>query len=410
MTPKSNNVTMPKVKLTHQYINNMANPSKRTDYRDELKPGLELRVSPSGNKTFYFRYWGGKRRYKIGRYPDLSLAEARKRAGDLRIQVEQGIDPQGEKKIQKASYDNTFTFRNLADRFTERHLSNRKQKTIDFYKWILNKYLIPAFGDSPVESIQRREIIDVLEDIATDKPTLANRVHAVMSSVLNYGLKRDYIPANPIHNLGKFGTEQKRERTLSDEEIQKVWQAFEAQNEPLQTLFKLLLLLGQRSGETMKMKWGDISAGTWTIPATDTKNADSHQVPLPDYALELLENIRPLTGKQTYVFTSQSSRGDGHIKWIQKAVQRIKESSGIDFRIHDLRRTAATNMAKNGIDRTTLGKVLNHGGLSGDRSVTAVYDKHTYHEAKQQALQLWANQLKRVVHGEQSANVYKIGS
>ena len=400
---------MPKVKLTAQYINNMANPSKRTDYRDEVKPGLELRVSPSGNKTFYFRYWGGKGRYKIGRYPDISLANARKVAGELRLQVEQGIDPQAEKKTQKASYDDKFTFGDLCDRFRERHLSKRKQKTIDFYNWILNKYLIPAFGDSPAESLTRREIIDVLEAIATDKPTLANRVHAVMSSVLNYGLKRDYIPANPIHNLGKFGVEQQRDRILTGEEIRTVWAEFEKQSEPMQTLFKMLLLLGQRSGETKRMKWDDIHGDTWIIPESETKNGKAHSVPLPDFALELLENIRPLTGKHSYVFTSQSSRGDGHVQWIQKAVKRIRDNSGVDFRIHDLRRTAATGMAECGVDRVALGKTLNHRGTSDDRSVTAIYDRYDYGKEKRHALQLWANALKETLHGKQDANLYQLG-
>jgi integrase len=126
----------------------------------------------------------------------------------------------------------------------------------------------------------------------------------------------------------------------------------------------------------LKARWTniDLQRSTWTIPATDTKNKLEHVLPLSSQAVEILTDIHMLTGRSEYVFESQKIANQPY-NGVQVAIYRVQKLSGVaDFRLHDLRRTAATYMAKLGVDRTVLGKVLNHKGIAQDHSVTAIYD------------------------------------
>src|SRR5699024_3083014 len=111
---------------------------------------------------------------------------------------------------------------------------------------------------------------------------------------------------------------------------------------------------------------------------------------------EVIEGMHPLTGKSDYVFESPVIDNQP-IQELKRTVRHIRTASGVeDFRPHDLRRTAATYMAKLKVDRTVLGKILNHKGLAGDTQVTAIYDRHTYMDEKRQALQIWSDHLKQI--------------
>jgi integrase len=222
----------------------------------------------------------------------------------------------------------------------------------------------------------------------------------------SFGIEREYVLTNPV-----TGTKQKsagltkRDRVYTDREIQILWMAFDQQAEPVRTYLKMLLLLAQRKTETARMKWSDIDfdLGVWTIPEADTKGKRKHVVPLPGMAVDMLKELHLLTGRTSYVFCSHI--GDQPIKWVQQMMYRIRkieheEQAVSDFKIHDLRRTAASNMAALGVDRTILGKLLNHAGLAGDNQVTAIYDRHEYISEIRQALDRWAHRLQAVISGE----------
>jgi len=392
---------MPKITFNIYVLNNLPAPVKATDYQDKDRKGLLLRVSPSGKKVFYYRYHLGKHQnYKIGAFPGVRIKDARNLALDLERMVSKGIDPQKAKKEELRASEKKMTFSELVDRFKRHHLPRLKPKTQADYTWMITKHLLPAFGRTQLQELRRRDVSDFLEDIAKKHPTQANRLQAVMSSILSYGLDKDYIEVNPIHNLKKKGSEVSRDRVLNEKEIRKVWKVLDQQEEPIRTLFKFLLLCGQRSGETKRMKWEHIRGDVWVIPAEETKKskdrARDHHVPLSDFAQELLNSMKPHTGKTPYVFASQRIRKDKAepVTWLQKAVKRIRDDSGVtDFRIHDIRRTVASNLAKGGESRTVIGKVLNHADTSQDRSVTAIYDQHDYLDEKREALNKWSQRL-----------------
>lgn len=402
--------------LNDPFIKNYQAPTKRVEVYDDLVNGLALRVTTTGHKSFVFRYRFNKKvkRFTIGSYPNVSLSKARSEAKQLSYKVMNGIDPLIERQAIKKEPEDLITFSILCDRFTRRHLPTLRKTTAKEYLRVIDVELKPLFGDRPANEIQRKEIIDLLDEIAFDRGsvTSSNRVRATISSIFSFGIDKAIVEANPVLSIKRKKGENKRDRVYSPEELKVLWNAFENQAEPIQSIYKMLLLCGQRSGETRRLKWNDIDSEKkiWTIPKEQTKAKRTHIVPLSETAFEVLENIRPLTGKSEFVFQSPKLENQP-VEWLQKATDRIKKESGVeDFRVHDLRRSMASYMAQLGIDRTVLGKTLNHKGLAGDDQVTAIYDRYDYMNEKRIALENWGIHLKGIINGaETKANVYKIG-
>lgn len=405
---------MPKKKLTDPFIRKHPPTEKQFEVYDTITTGMAIRFAPSGRRVFVYRYWFNKtsKRYTIGKYPEWSLAAAREKARDLQRMVDDGIDPLEEKKKKKHTPPPT-TVKDLAEKFIKQHLPNLKKSTRDDYRRRINSEIITTLGQRPVNSVSKLEIIELLEEIAFERGAeiQSNRVRAILSSMYTFGENRGIVFENPfLKRIPALGKESRRDRVYTEDEIKLIWKAFEEQAEPIQSLLKILLICGQRSGETRKMKWSDIKDYVWIIPAENTKASRTHHLPLPDLAIETLENLHILTGKNEYVFPSPSLEGK-HIDWLQKIPGRIRNISGVtDFKIHDLRRTAATYIASLGFDRTIVGKVLNHKGISGDSQVTAVYDRFDYFNEKQKALERWSSHLRQIVTNQiKTATIHKIG-
>lgn len=377
---------------------------------DDKVAGLSVRVHPSGKKNFFVRYQanGKRRRFTLSPdYPALSLSEARDRAREVLVEVSRGNDPQG----RKEAYRMADTFADLVDVYRKQYLKNLKSKTQSFYNNAIDRDLLPEFGHRKLDSITRRDIIRLLDKIAheRDAPIMANRVKAVLSSVLSFGVEKGNLEYNPALQVKPPAEEKSRERVLSDEELKSVWEATSSEETVVQTLFRMLILLGQRSSETRNMEWSEIKDGIWEIPSSKTKADRVHILPLPQLAMELLSQIHKETGESDYVFETPSNQGSGPIKNIQKACQRIQKRSGVEFQIHDLRRTMATGLARLGFNRTVIGKVINHKGMSGDHSVTAIYDRYDYFREKGKALESWSKHIQKVLEEEeQNIKIYRM--
>lgn len=391
---------MPKVRLTNQYIANLKPSGKRQELQDEGTKGLALRLNVSGNKSFIYRYrFNDKvKRYTIGSYPEVSLAQARNKSKEITFNLSQGIDPLVEKRKNKDQFSGEITFAQLSDLYIKRHLPSLSPSTAKEYARIINAELKTKLGKLYLSEISKRRLIDLIDAIAVDRGhnTLSNRVRAVLSSIYSFAVNKGVLESNILLNLKLKKKELKRDRVYTQQEIQQLWAAFEAQDQLIGTIYKLLLLLGQRAGETCQMRWSDIEVdkAIWTIPTEVTKSDRLHTVPLSEKALGLILDMKPITGNKQYVFNSPK-RENQPITWIHKATARIKKDSGVsDFRPHDLRRTMASNLAEMGVNRTVLGKILNHKGLSGDSSVTAIYDRYDYLDEKRDALMMWSVKLK----------------
>ena len=362
----------------------------------------------SGRKTFVLMYrtGGRRRRMKLGTYPALSLVEARRDAFRVLGAVERGEDPAEKRKQDR----NAGTFEELAQLYLEMHARpNKKPASIKEDTRILTTYLLPAWGRRKFQSITRSDVIGLLDEVKfkREAPIMANRVKALASTIFNFAARKALVPetfANPTSNVEQPTKEKSRDRVLSDDEIKALWKDLESRAEPTASIYRLVLLTGQRPGEVKAMRWPDIDGeNLWTIPATETKNHREHKVPLSSYALAIIEQLRPQTGDGEFVFAAP---GGVHIRWLQKMSQRIQKSVGFNFRPHDLRRTCATNLSKLGVDNDTIAMILNH-SLSR-LHMTLVYNRWERLPEMSRALERWGERLERMVTGRESAKVVKI--
>lgn len=398
---------MPTVNLTAKLIDSLKTPNKRTEYFDADMPGLCLRITETGHKSWglYYRFAGRQQRLSLGNYVAVSLKDARKKAKDALHDVEHGINPLTA-KIEDRSAE---TFKALAGRYRDEYaVKKRSHKEM---ARIIDRLLIPHFGAMRAKEITRKDVKDLVGEIATRAPIMANRTLDLLRRIYKWGIEEDVVAASPCYPIRKPGEEHTRDRILTEDEIKKVWAALDqaAGGKKAQRKLRLLtagslklrLVTAQRGGEVQLMEWNDLDLDTawWTIPAEKSKNGLAHRVPLTPLALRIISQMQSLTGgAKTSQYVFPSPKGNGPIENVQKAIQRIKESTGIHFVGHDLRRTAASMMTGMGVPRLVVGKILNH----VEPGVTKVYDRHSYDKEKREALESWSKHLMVLVSSLQA--------
>lgn len=272
---------------------------------------------------------------------------------------------------------------------------------------MLNHDVIPAWGSRKAKAIRRRDVIDLLDKIvARGAPIGANRTYEVIRRMFSFAIERDIVDAHPCIGIKAPGEKKQRERVLTEDEIRKVWAAFELEGVQDSAILKLRLLTAQRGGEVRSMRWADVDptidramAGAWwTIPGDNAKNGRAHRVWLTTTAIELLRDVRNDHGDPVWVFPGKEHRRAGAMIW--EPGDRVRTASGVDFIPHDLRRTAASVLASMGVPRLTISKMLNH----VEPGVTKVYDRHSYDAEKQAALEAWAQRLTDILANRASAS------
>jgi integrase len=340
-----------------------------------------------------YRAGGRLRRYTLGPYPNLSLADARAKAKASLHAAAQGGDPAADKKTECLAE----TVSALAGSYIEKYAKARKRSWREDER-LIRKELLPVWGTRKAKDIKRRDVIALLDRIAArGAPIQANRVLALIRKMFNWAISRDLIEVNPCSQVKPLAKERQRQRVLDETELRALWQAFDALEPPIGNLFKLRLLTAQRGGEIAAMRWQDIdlASGWWTIPPEVAKNGLAHRVSLSAPATAILESLHVRTGGGEWVFPSPKRRNQ-YLKNTQNAGAWIRTTTGIDdFVGHDLRRTAASYMTGMGISRLTVGEILNH----VESGVTRVYDRHAYDDEKREALDIWSRRLQEIVHG-----------
>jgi len=358
------------------------------DWFDEATPGLALRVSPGGAKSWYAFYRKGRtsRRVKLGTWPAVELADARKLARRTRVRVEtEGADPAHERRESR----DVFTVADLARLYLELHAKVHKRTWRDDY-WRIERYIMPAWKSRPVKEITRSDVHALLDRITSDgKPIQANRVQSLVSKLWNFAIDRGHCDVNPCHRMAKSAAEPARATVLDDAALRALWLALATHPSDAAAAIRLRLLTGQRGGEVHRMCWSDVDlkAHVWTIPAAMAKNGRAHRVPLTQPAEDILEaRLAARPRNQARVFDGLYHQRDD-----------LRELAAIHhgvYRWHDLRRTVATRLAALGCSEETIGRVLNH----ARRGTTAtVYNQYAYDTEKRQALEKWARELSDIV-------------
>jgi integrase len=404
-----------------------ADPTKRREVADGLLPGLYFVIQPSGARSWAVRYrHGGKpRKLTLGPFPVLDLATARARGRQALQDVAHGADPAAAKQeALRTARDDTPAGNSvavIAERFLERHTrAKNKARTIDAVERTFRKYVLPEWGTRQVQSITRRDIVHLLDAIVdAGKPIAANRALADIRKFFNWCLDRSILDASPCVRIQPPATSITRDRVLSDNELRLIWKAAERIGTPFGSVVRLLMLSAQRRDEVAGLRQTELKDGgaLWTIPAARTKNGRAHDVPLTEAAQAILASVPRMAGSE-FVFTTTGTtpisgyskakeRLDGVMLEIarQEAADRGDDPEKVTiepWRLHDLRRTAASGMARLGFPVHVIESVLNHisGQISG---VTAIYNRHAYLGEKARALEAWAAHVLQVVGEAQSA-------
>jgi integrase len=390
--------------LTDVSVRKAAPTTKRQEIADAQAPGLYLIVQPSGSKSWAVRYSrGGKvKKVTLGGYPALPLVEARRRALGIAAGVANGADPAEEKKAERKAAarrpDAVQTVRTMADEFLKRHTDEKNgARWAAETKRMLDHDVLPVIGDRLAAAVNKAEIHAVLDTISDrGAPVAANRTLAVMRKLFAWAVSRGYVDRNPCEGVAKPGEETKRDRVLSDDELALVWRAAEGMAYPFGSAIRLLFLTAARRDEVGSMTFAEVDfrANVWTLPAERSKNGLGHVIPLSGAALSIIESIPRIGKRDGFVFTTT---GETAVSGWSKAKATLDAASGIaDWRLHDIRRTAASGMAALGISLPVVEKILNHtsGSFGG---VAGVYQRHDFAAEKRDALDKWAARVAVIV-------------
>jgi len=418
---------MPAAKpLTVKSIEAIKASTSRKEIPDGALQGLYLVVQPSGVKSWAVRYRhaGKPRKMTLGGFPAISLSDAREEARKALRMVSEGRDPATEKAEQETKRPAHMDLMPaLLDEFVTRHVTVKNRPSyVRESKRIIEKYLKPRWKQKLVKTVTKRDVIKLLDEIVDrGSPIMANRVRALLSKFFAWAMERDIVDASPVVSIKAPSEEKTRDRVLADEEIRLLWLASEKLGYPFGPVVQLLLLTAQRRTEVSDALWDEMELEgnnqLWVISADRSKNRKEHFVPLTATTLEIIQalpKIKPAEdekAKPIYLFTTT---GKTPVSGFSKAkiqldagilaiARKEAEERGEDpkdiylepWTYHDLRRTAASGMARLSVPVHIVEAVLNHrsGSIKG---VAAVYNRYDYADEKRAALTAWANELIRI--------------
>jgi integrase len=387
--------------LTTRTVETIKPTAKRDEIPDRHLPGLYLVVQPSGAKSWAVRYRHGgvSRKHTIGPYPRIDLKHARTLAMKALRAVAEGRDPGRERAQQRDAAPDTVAA--IAKKFIELHCKRKNRpRTAAETERLLVVHVLPRWRHRLLSDITRRDVLDLLDRIVeSGRPIGANRVYSAVRKLFNWAVARDIIPSSPCMGVRPPTTERSRDRVLDDVELRLVWQAADELGGPFGGLVKLLILTGQRRDEVARMRWDelDLDARLWTLAARRVKNNKAHTVPLSERALGVLTTLPRIAGD--FVLTTNGESPSSAYSKNKLKLDALLSSDMPPWRLHDLRRTLASGLARLGINLPVIEKVLNHssGSFAG---IVAVYQKHSFDAEKRDALNRWGAHVEQLVDGK----------
>jgi integrase len=360
-----------------------------------------------------YRSGGQTRKHTLGSYPAIDLTAARKLAATALRAAAEGRDP-GREKLQ-ARETASDTVAAVVAQFIDLHSrrSNRP-RTVAETQRLFDLHVMPRWRRRLLKDITRRDVLELLDGIvAGGRPVAANRTLTVIKTMFGWAIQRDIVSTSPCVGVKPPTLEQTRDRVLSDDELRGIWLAAERLGGPYASLVKLLALTGQRRDEVARMSWSEVNldAWLWTLPRERSKNGKPHDIPLSKPAVAVLKSL-PRIGDSPFVLTTNgavpASNYGKNKRRLDAAITARNEGTALpQWQLHDLRRTAASGMARLGINLPVIEKVLNHSSGSFD-GIVGVYQRHDFADEKRHALERWGAHVTDLVSGCRSQNVVKL--
>jgi integrase len=379
---------MPRIRLTKSAIDALPTAKSDVVYWDSGYPGFGVKVTPKGRKVFIVLYRAGGagsklRKYTIGPYGRVTLHQARVAAQKVFAARLEGRDLAAEKREARRRVVADRVEDLLESFIAQRLAQNRSGGEISR---LLRREVGKPWAGRSIHEISKRDVVEVISAIEQrGAPVAANKTLKSLKTFLRWCVGRAVLDQSPAEGVPLPAKEVARDRVLNDQELAQVILAARAMGGPYGGIVELLALAGQRREEVARMKWDELDfvKRVWTLPKSRTKNGKEHLVHLSEQAITVLKRADK---KGPFVF---SVIGTKPFQEFSKAKRRLDQLSGVTgWRVHDLRRTCVSGMARLGVAPHVADKILNHqtGTISG---VAAVYQRHEFLAERRQALDLW---------------------
>ncbi len=357
--------------LTDISIRALKAPEKgQRDYWDDGIKGFGVRVSQGGTKSFVLLLNGNRR--SLGKFPQISLAKARADAKKLLAEVELG---------------RTFTstiFAEALEHYLEQHVrKNNKASSAYEAERVLRRHY--RFGSRNLDSIRAPEIMRIIDALP---PIAANHAFTHARAFFRWCVRRRHLDRSPLEGLALPNKPATRDRVLTDAELRVIWTVAQEFPSPFGQIVTMLILTGQRVGETSAMRWDyiDLAQRLITFPAPVVKNNSAHTFPFGASAATVIASV-PKSGEFLFPSRVDGKGFDGHNKAKARFEKECnaawsklvgEDDAEIDhWTLHDLRRTFSTLHARIGTPPHVTEALLNH--KTGTRSpIQRIYDRHTY--------------------------------
>jgi integrase len=387
---------MPRIKLTKSTIDTLPIPSSDLVYWDVASPGFGLKVTPKGRKVFVVLYRTGGagsklRKYTIGPYGRVTLHQARVAAQKVFAAKLEGRDPAAEKRESKRRIVADLV-EDLLESFIAQRLSQNRSGAENAR--VLRREIGEPWAGRSIHAIGKRDVVDVVSAIVQrGAPSAANKTLKSLKTFLRWCVGRAVLDQSPAEGVPLPTKEVARDRVLSDTELADVILAARKIGGPYGAIVELLALTGQRREEVACLGWEelDLAERVWTIPKARTKNGKAHVVHLSRQSLAVLQGA---DRRGPLLFTLLGSKP---FQDFTRAKRRLDQLSGVTgWRLHDLRRTCVSGMARLGVAPHVADKILNHqaGTISG---VAAVYQRHEFLAERRAALDLWGAHIDQLL-------------
>ena len=367
--------------LTDLQVKRLKPPQKgQKTYYDPGLPGFGVRVSQGGSKTFVVLYGKKRHRRSLGRYPDISLAEARILA--KQVQAEIALS-----ELSPSINRSDILFQTAVELFLEETKSRTKAKTVGEYRRLLNRHFT---FECKLINVKRDQILDAIEELK-NTPSEQHHAFVAIRTLMNWCVGRGYIQSSLVPDLS-FKTKP-RDRVLNDRELALVWFRAEEFGWPFGRIVQLLILTGQRRGEIANLRRSWINEHTIHYPIEFVKNERPHTIPLGEWASAIINDLPTNTD---LLFPSRFD-DEKPFNGFSKSKNVFDRDLNIEpYTLHDLRRTFSSNMAKLGTPIHVTEKMLNHvsGTISG---VAAVYNRHAYIDEMNAAYSIYEDYISGVL-------------
>ena len=399
-------------KVTKRAVDSLKTGLRDVFLWDTDRKGFGVKLTPTGKLVYILQYrMGGRaspvRRYTIGSNGTWTPDGAGKEAERLLVMVAQGTDPAHEKQRSRI-VATELAFDAYAQRFLEREVKPNWKRSYGFAESLLRLHIKPALGKTPLPSIGRADLVRLFDGLPANKPAVRRNSFAVLRRLFRWAKGRGDLDRNPLEGFEAPAIVASRDRVLTDDELRLVLLGSRDLTPPYGSFVRLLAITGQRRNEVAELDWKELDRGKrqWLLPALRAKNGVEHLIPLTDMAIAEIDG---LAGGDTWprrglAFAATKVRPDAKPSPISGFSKAKKALDGAmikllladqpdalldSWRLHDLRRSMATNMQRLRIAGDVIEACENRIAGRSKSGAARIYQRHDFEEEKREAMNRW---------------------